>query len=76
MTGTIFGGLNAAITNKARHGDDHYKKIGKIGGQAQVAKGFSVIKFCECDTIDGIHIQRYCAAKRGGMKSRRVRKKR
>lgn len=32
MSGTKEGGLKARITNKRRHGDDFYSKIGKIGG--------------------------------------------
>lgn len=33
MSGTITGGLTAAQTNKERHGDDFYKRIGALGGR-------------------------------------------
>ena len=32
MSGTIEGGKRAASTNRRRHGDDFYKKIGSISG--------------------------------------------
>lgn len=32
MAGTKEGGRKAAATNKEKHGDDFYKKIGKMGG--------------------------------------------
>lgn len=41
MPGTKAGGAKAAITNKAKHGEDFYKRIGKIGGQNGVTGGFA-----------------------------------
>jgi len=42
MSGTKKGGLQAAITNKNRHGSDFYKKIGAKGGlKTGVKKGFA-----------------------------------
>lgn len=38
---TLVGGRRVAITNKAKYGDDYYKKIGKLGGVAKVPKGFA-----------------------------------
>lgn len=32
MAGTKAGGLKAAATNKERHGDDFYSRIGRKGG--------------------------------------------
>lgn len=32
MSGTKAGGRKAAITNKAKHGDDFYRNIGRKGG--------------------------------------------
>lgn len=32
MPGTKIGGQRAAATNKLKHGDDFYRKIGKAGG--------------------------------------------
>lgn len=42
MGGTKFGELKAAATNKQKHGDDFYKRIGAMGGKAKVPKGFAV----------------------------------
>lgn len=41
MPGTKIGGQKAAKINKARHGDDFYKRIGKIGGQISRGGGFA-----------------------------------
>jgi len=42
MAGTKAGGLKACATNKARHGDDFYKKMGAIGGRKTGMKGFAL----------------------------------
>lgn len=42
MSGSRIGGLKATITNKQRHGDDFFRKIGAKGGYAKVPKGFAV----------------------------------
>lgn len=39
MSGTIIGGKKAASTNYERHGEDFYKKIGKIGGKVSTPTG-------------------------------------
>lgn len=41
MVGTKAGGLKAAATNKARHGEGFYAKIGKKGGQNGHTGGFA-----------------------------------
>lgn len=42
MGGTKVGGIKAAITNRARYGEDYYKKLGKKGGSTMgVMKGFA-----------------------------------
>lgn len=41
MSGTKAGGLKAAKTNKERHGDDFYKRIGSKGGQNGHTGGFA-----------------------------------
>lgn len=41
MSGTIIGGKRAAATNKAKHGEDFYKNIGRIGGQNGHTGGFA-----------------------------------
>lgn len=41
MAGTMIGGQRAATTNKVKHGEDFYRKIGKIGGQNGHTGGFA-----------------------------------
>lgn len=41
MPGTKAGGLKASITNRKRHGDNFYSKIGRIGGQNGNTGGFA-----------------------------------
>ena len=40
MPGTRLGGQRAAKTNKQRHGDDFYKRIGMKGGKVSTTGGF------------------------------------
>lgn len=41
MAGSVAGGLKASATNKERHGNDYYKRIGAEGGKARHPnKGF------------------------------------
>lgn len=40
MAGSRTGGMRAAETNKKRHGDDFYKKIGAMGGRKGTTGGF------------------------------------
>lgn len=40
MSGTKLGGMKAAATNKLRHGDDFYARIGRRGGQNGHTGGF------------------------------------
>ena len=40
MAGTIAGGKKAAATNKAKHGEDFYTRIGKKGGMNSHTGGF------------------------------------
>lgn len=42
MSGTKEGGIKAKNTNIKRQGKNFYKIIGSLGGQAKVAKGFSM----------------------------------
>lgn len=43
MSGTKAGGLKAAKQNKLLHGEDFYKRIGKIGGSKKgILKGFAL----------------------------------
>lgn len=41
MPGTKAGGLKAAATNKERHGDNFYRKIGAKGGRNGHTGGFA-----------------------------------
>lgn len=41
MSGTIEGGKKASLTNKQRHGDDYYAKIGGKGGRNGRTGGFA-----------------------------------
>lgn len=40
ISGTKEGGVHAAQTNKKRHGNDFYKRIGAIGGHNGHTGGF------------------------------------
>lgn len=40
MPGNKIGGSKAAITNKAKYGEDFYARIGKVGGQRGTTGGF------------------------------------
>jgi hypothetical protein len=42
MAGTKQGGKSAAATNKAKYGEDFYKKIGAKGGKKGTTGGFYV----------------------------------
>lgn len=60
MAGTTIGGKKAAAKNKARHGDDFYKRIGAIGGRKGTTGGFYANR--KLASIAG---------RKGGLKSRR-----
>lgn len=60
MSGTKSGGIKASITNKAKHGDDFYARIGHKGGKWCGMKGFA------------LNIERAkSAGRKGGLISRR-----
>jgi general stress protein YciG len=60
MSGSKIGGIKAAKTNKERHGEDFYARIGKKGGQNGHTGGFASNR--ELARIAG---------RKGGLKSRR-----
>lgn len=72
MPGTIEGGKRAAISNKLRHGEDHYKRIGAIGGANGHNGGFRD----ESIGIDGLTGRQRAsiAGRKGGLISRRRKK--
>lgn len=41
MSGTRAGGLRACITNREKHGEDFYERIGRKGGKAGHTGGFA-----------------------------------
>lgn len=41
MSGTKIGGYKAALTNKIKHGQDFYARIGRKGGQNGHTGGFA-----------------------------------
>jgi len=70
MAGTKAGGLAAAATNKARHGDDFYSKIGAVGGKLGKTGGFANDSIVGADGLTGRERARIAGAK-GGKKSKR-----
>lgn len=61
MAGTKLGGMKAAATNKAKHGNGFYACIGRLGGQNGHTGGFA----------SNPELARIAGAK-GGRKSRRT----
>ena len=60
MGGSRAGGLKASKTNRQQFGEDFYAKIGRLGGQVKVKKGFA---------ISGLAIE---AGRKGGYTSKRT----
>lgn len=71
MSGTVSGGKAAAKTNKARHGQNFYSRIGVLGGKSSNTGGFASGKECTCDLIKEKHFYQQCAGKKGGTISKR-----
>lgn len=69
MTGNRAGGLKAATTNKARNGEDFYKRIGQIGGRNGTTGGFASTKVGKDDLTGAERAKIY--GRKGGLKSRR-----
>lgn len=65
MSGTKLGGLKAAEANKARYGEDFYKKIGQKGGQNGTTGGFAA----------NPELARLAGAKGGSHSSRGIKRK-
>lgn len=69
MSGTRAGGLKAATKNKLKHGDDFYKRIGRMGGVKGRTGGFASLKIGK-DGLTGLERARKAGAM-GGRISRR-----
>lgn len=61
MVGTVEGGRRAAKTNKEKHGDDFYKRIGAKGGRSGHTGGFAANRELAKE-----------AGRKGGLTSRRT----
>lgn len=70
MAGSIEGGRKAAITNKLKHGQDFYKRIGHKGGTSGKHNGGFASTKRGKDGLTGSERAKIAGAK-GGRKSRR-----
>ena len=64
MAGTLIGSKLAAKTNKERHGEDFYRRLGRIGGKRGTTGGFA-------DGEAGRERARIAGAKGGRISKRR-----
>lgn len=72
MAGTKAGGLAAAATNKAKHGEDFYANIGAKGGKhCSPTKGFGTDRRTRLQKLMGKPKLAHSAGKKGGTISRR-----
>lgn len=71
MSGTKSGGLKASATNKARHGETFYQRIGALGGYKGTTGGWAHKTPCDCKLIKGRHTKPQCRGKLGGMNGKR-----
>jgi general stress protein YciG len=69
MAGTIEGGRKAAITNRLKHGDDFYSRIGHKGGSKSNNGGFASDKIGK-DGLTGRERAKVVGAKGGSISSR------
>ena len=69
MAGNKAGGLKAAATNKLKHGEDFYAKIGSKGGRNGNTGGFAATE----PGVDGLtgRERAALAGRIGGLKSKR-----
>ena len=73
MSGTVKGGKKASITNKQKHGEDFYKRIGQKGGKKSCNGGFGSSKV-GLDGLTGLERAKI-AGKKGGLRSKRGKSK-
>lgn len=69
MPGTKAGAAKAVLTNKLKHGDDFYARIGHMGGKNGTTGGFASDKKGK-DGLTGLERAKIAGAK-GGKLSRR-----
>lgn len=70
MSGTKIGGIRAAATNKKRHGEDFYARIGGKGGRNGKTGGFASLVI-GADGLTGPQRAKI-AGRKGGTISRRT----
>lgn len=75
MSGTREGALKTAATNKLRHGEDYYSRIGKKGGSRSTPTGGFGCPNVGVDCLTGRERASIAGAK-GGAKSKRTEAKR
>lgn len=73
MSGTVKGGKKASITNKQKHGEDFYKRIGRKGGKKSCNGGFGSNKVGR-DGLTGAERAKLVGRK-GGLRSKRGKSK-
>lgn len=73
MSGTVKGGKKASITNKEKHGEDFYSRIGRMGGKSGTTGGFASAKI-GLDGLSGFERAKIYG-RIGGLKSRRGKSK-
>ena len=71
MAGTVDGGRLAAVKNRKRHGNDFYRRIGRMGGSMSRTGGFASKKV-GADGLTGRQRAKLAGAA-GGEKSKRGR---
>lgn len=69
MPGTKAGGAKAALTNRLRHGDDFYARIGHRGGKNGTTGGFASEKVGR-DGLTGAERAKLAGAKGGKLSKR------
>jgi hypothetical protein len=72
MAGNKAGGIKTRETNYERHGDDHYKRIGALGGKSKVNVNPETGKALKGFAISGKASE---AGKLGGARSKRGKSK-
>jgi hypothetical protein len=74
MAGNKLGGIKAAQTNKLKHGEDFYKRIGSIGGSTPTdkPKGFAANNHTWWQKVTRKPSRAAVLGKKGGSISRRT----